>query len=65
MPDCLLAADNFFSIAYMLLYSWVLDPLDSRRESNASNDRANGALRPVSNTQQMPPPIHTLALSVV
>jgi len=41
----------------------ILDPLDSRRASNASNDRANDALRPVSNAQQMPPPIHTLAFS--
>ena len=43
----------------------ILDPLDSRQESNASNDRASGALRPVSNTQQMPPPAYTFAFSTI
>lgn len=40
---------------YMYVSMSVLDPLDFRRKSNASNDKASSALRPVSNVQQMPP----------
>lgn len=39
----------------VFLLTYLLDPLDSCWESNASNDKASSALRPVSNAQQMPP----------
>lgn len=52
---------TFSPRSHVSLLISLLDPLDSRLESNASNDRASGALRPVSNTQQMPPPIYTRA----